>query len=151
MLSAREKCDSSVGLRLLNVDHRAIERLIEQLHVAIAFGHPGERTLPLLRQLSDLTRTHFALEEGMMAATGYPDTAAHRRSHQHLQQQLDGFIALCCRGQVLLNPNSLSFLFVWHSIHSHREDARYADWLVLRDARIRQESFAPSTLSRPFA
>jgi len=151
MLSAREKSDSSVGLRLLNVDHRAIERLIEALHLAMALGERAEGTLPLLRQLSDLTRTHFALEEGMMTATGYPDAAAHRRSHQHLQQQLDGFIALCCRGQVILNQNSLSFLFVWHSIHSHREDARYADWLVLRDARIRQESIAPSALSRPFA
>jgi len=146
MISARERCDSTVGLRLLNVDHRAIERLIEELHLAIAFGHDKDRTLQLLRKLSHSTRTHFALEEGMMSGTCYPGAATHRRSHLLLQQQLDGFISLCSRGVLTLNRNSLAFLFVWHSTHSHRDDAHYADWLVLRDAGI---CHAPVPLPTP--
>jgi hemerythrin len=136
-------------MRLLNVDHRQIERLIEELHVAVAFGLDKDRdkgldkdrTTQLLRRLSGLARTHFALEEGMMSATDYPGIAAHRRSHQLLLQQLDGFISLFLKGSLSLNRDSLSFLFVWHSTHSHKDDARYADWLVLRDAGICHESF----------
>ena len=131
-----ERCESSVSIRLLNVDHREIEGLIDQLQAAIAVGPDKDRVTRLLRQLSDFTRTHFALEEGMMAATEYPGTSTHRRRHQQLQQQLDGFVSLYSKGSLTLSMESLSFLFVWYAAHSQNEDAHYTDWLVFQDAGL---------------
>jgi hemerythrin len=141
-----ERCESSVGIRLLNVDHREMEALIDQLQGAITAGSDKDRTIRLLRKLSDFTRTHFALEEGMMSANEYPDMAAHRGCHQQLLLQLDGFISLYLKGRLTLSQESLSFLFVWHAAHSQNNDAHYADWLVMRDAGFCQNQ--PQALPR---
>jgi hemerythrin len=133
MSATSDRCDAIVGIRLLNVDHREIEGLIDELHATVASGDKY-RIIRILRKLSGFTRTHFALEEGMMSATEYPSLAAHRRCHQSLLLQLDSFISLYLKGRLTLSPGSLSFLLVWYAAHSHNDDAQYADWLVIRDA-----------------
>ena len=139
-----ERSDSSVGIRLLNVDHREMEDVINQLQVAIMVGRDRDWTIRLLRRLSDFTRTHFALEEGMMSATEYPNLAAHCGCHQQLLQQLDAYISLYLKGRLNPSRESLKFLFVWHATHSQVNDAHYADWLVMRHADFRQNEPAES-------
>jgi hemerythrin-like metal-binding protein len=135
MIPTSERSDSSVGLRLIEVDHREIEGLIQDLQPAVAIGRDKNLNLHLLVKLSGFARMHFALEEGMMSATDYPSVAAHVRSHQSLFAQLEGFIALYRKDRLSLDQESLAFLFLWYAAHSQNEDARYADYLVVRDAR----------------
>lgn len=137
MSASSDRCDAIVGIRLLNVDHREIEGLIDELHALLAGSDKG-RIINILRKLSGFVRTHFALEEGMMSATEYPNLAAHRHHHQSLLIQLDSFISLYLKGRLALTPGALSFLFAWYSAHSRNDDAQYADWLVIRDSCLSQ-------------
>jgi hemerythrin len=136
MIPTSERSDSTAGLRLIEVDHREIECLIGDLQPAVALGRDKELNLHLLEKLNGFAHMHFALEEGMMSATDYPNLAAHVRSHQTLLAQLDGFIALYRKDRLTLDQESLAFLFLWYAAHSQNDDARYAEYLLVRDARL---------------
>jgi hemerythrin len=133
MNSTTKESESSLGIRLIDVDHKEIARLIGELQMTAA--ESGDRcvTLNILGKLAAFSRTHFALEEGLMSATEYPGYAAHRGCHQQLLQQLDGFVSLYSKGELALDRESLDFLFVWYAAHSKHDDAQYASWLAVRD------------------
>jgi hemerythrin-like metal-binding protein len=82
-----------------------------------------------LRKLGHFTQLHFALEEGMMGATKYPETVVHRRTHQQLIRQLNALAARHTRGGLALSPESLSFLDAWHADHVQQDDLHYGLWL----------------------
>lgn len=149
MNSSIATSDVHVGLTFMKVDHHNIEALIDELQAAVALGQENRRGIRILRKLSQCTQSHFALEEVIMAATAYPHLDAHRAGHQHLQRQLEDFISLYRRGGVSIDQNSVSFLFIWFANHSCETDAHFADWLVVRDTRIRQSQSLLFTVPEP--
>lgn len=129
----KRESESSMGIRLLDADHKEIAGLIGQLRASIEGNGDRRLARETLSRLAIVTRTHFALEEGLMASTKYPDYAPHRKCHQQLLQQLDGFISLYFKGELTIDRDSLGFLFVWFAAHSGSDDAQYAGWLAGRD------------------
>jgi hemerythrin len=122
-----------MGIRLIDVDHKGIERLLGEVQATFAGGGSRSSTLDILGRLAAFTRTHFALEEGLMAFTGYSGYAQHRRCHQHLLQELDGFTSLYSKDELPLDRNSLRFLYSWFDAHRQNDDAQYAAWLAAQD------------------
>ncbi|MGA2276828.1 MAG: bacteriohemerythrin [Terracidiphilus sp.] len=124
-----ESGDLSVGVRILDCDHREMADAIRELHAAAMADQDRSLTGPLLRRLAHFTMTHFALEEGMMGATKYPERAAHRLNHQRMIVELKAMAARHSRGQLALTPDALSILSEWHLEHVQRDDLRYGSWL----------------------
>ena len=119
----------SVGVKILDCDHREMSEAISELHAAAVTGKDRSRTGLLLRKLAHFTLTHFALEEGMMGATRYPGMAMHRLNHLSLMGHLGTLISLHDRDGLTLNPNSLGFLHEWHTAHVQNDDLHYGLWL----------------------
>jgi len=123
------KHELSVGVRILDLDHREMEESIWDICTAVKVEQDRSLTGPLLRKLARFTLTHFALEEEMMRATLYPGMAVHRSNHQCLLGQLGKLIACHDKGGLVLKPNSLDFLSDWHTAHLQRDDRYYGLWL----------------------
>jgi hemerythrin len=132
---ATEYAETSVGVRLLDCDHRQLTDAINELQAAVLGNQDRTRNGELLRKLADFTLTHFALEEGMMAATRYPGTARHRLHHQHMLEQWESVLNDCREGTVTLDGQSLSFLNDWHTDHIQEDDLKYGLWLNMHGVR----------------
>ena len=123
------KGETTIGVRLLDCDHREMSEAIVELQTATGRDLEQSRTGLLLRKLSHFTLTHFALEESMMAATKYPGTNLHRLHHQRLMEQLRELVAIHNRGKLALSPDWLSALADWNTQHVETDDLHYGHWL----------------------
>ena len=118
-----------IGVRLLDSDHRELSETIDEIQGAVATDADLGRPDLLLRKLAKLMRSHFTLEEGMMAATRYPGVALHLLNHQLMMDQLKALVFNDNRCGLPLNSQSLSFLSELHLTHVHKDDLRFGYWL----------------------
>lgn len=122
--------DFSVGVNSLDTDHKVLISLINQLDDAIRSGEPIETVTKVLDALLDYTDYHFAREESLMEACGYPETAAHVRTHHTLRAQVHDI-----RDRYRRNPESmhgrevLAFLKNWLTAHIVGRDKLYSPYM----------------------
>ena len=129
MDQSKEKINLSVGVRILDRDHRQMAEVIHDLKAATLANRDLSLTLPLLRKLAHFTMNHFAFEEDMMQTTRYPGMAVHRLNHRYLMGKLGALIAHHDRRNLPLASSSLRFLHEWHIGHVHSDDLHYGLWL----------------------
>jgi hemerythrin len=131
-LTAKD-CDLSVGVRILDCDHRVLFDAISEIQAAAAKNESRRRTGALLRRLAGFTLTHFELEEEMMAAPGYPGLIRHRLEHQRVMEQMKTLISRHIGRALPLARDSardsLSILSKLHATHVQDGDLRYGLWL----------------------
>ena len=119
----------SVGVRILDCDHREQAEAIDELQLAVMRGEDRNRTSLLLQRLADFTLSHFALEEGMMAATKYSGLAAHHLHHQRMMECLNAIQLRHKRDGMTMNDQALGYLQELHSTHVQSDDLHYGLWL----------------------
>jgi hemerythrin len=124
-----KESDLSVGVKILDLDHREMAGTLAQLRTGEVRGEDWRLTGALLRKLANFTLVHFALEEGMMLATKYPGIDLHRAHHHRMMEQMQALVALYSRGGLTTGRPSLDFLFDGHSIHVQKDDLSYGEWL----------------------
>ncbi|MGA3160165.1 MAG: bacteriohemerythrin [Terracidiphilus sp.] len=78
----------SVGVKLLDNDHKKLVLLVNNLHDGIVAGHARPALECIFGKLVDFTRLHFSHEERLLAGTSYQGWAAHRQEHDQLLDQL---------------------------------------------------------------
>jgi len=78
----------SVGVAAVDADHRKLVAMINELYDGIAEGRGREALGSILDDLVAYTRFHFAREEKLFAATGYPGAVAHKKEHDSLTAQV---------------------------------------------------------------
>jgi hemerythrin-like metal-binding protein len=118
-----------VGVRILDSDHREIADAILDLQTAAAVQEDSGRIRKLLNRLRHFTLAHFALEEGMMAATRYPKLAMHQFHHQRMAAQMRALLSRFDGSHPVLQHNALSCLSEWHDAHVEKDDLQYGHWL----------------------
>ena len=119
--------DFSVGVSSLDTDHKVMISLINQLDDAIKGGEPKETVSRVLDALLDYTNYHFAREETLMAACGYADIEAHKRTHGTLRAQVHDIRNRYRRNVESIHAREvLAFLRNWLSAHIVGRDRLYA-------------------------
>ncbi|MGA3373267.1 MAG: hemerythrin domain-containing protein [Terracidiphilus sp.] len=119
----------SVGVKILDCDHREMTEAIYEIQAAVTADRDPRRTESLLRKLAQFSLTHFALEEGMMAATRFPGLAPHRLNHQRMIERMKTFVSRQEGNGLTLDRNSLHLLAEIHAAHVEQDDLRYGLWL----------------------
>jgi hemerythrin-like metal-binding protein len=129
MLIATAKNEPSVGIQILDVDHREIDESLKELHSKIANGWRRSQVGDLLRGLSRFTLNHFALEEGMMVATHYPLLQAHSAHHARLMREMNLFLSRYFDEGVSPDIRWLNFVAASARGHAQADDLYFGDWL----------------------
>lgn len=119
----------SVGIKILDCDHREMTDAIYEIEQALAMDGDPRQTSSLLHRLAEFTLTHFALEEGMMAATKYPKMKKHRNNHQRMMEQVKALATRYDREGLTLDRPSLISLTELHILHIQNDDVDYGRWL----------------------
>ena len=116
----------SVGVGVLDDDHKKLVGMVNALYDAMQAGHGRESLGPILNSLVQYTKAHFAREEKFFAQTGYPASAAHKQEHDALTKQVlevqkkynDGATAT-------LSLDVMHFLKNWLVNHIQGSDQKY--------------------------
>ena len=120
----------SVGVAMIDTDHKHLISLVNQLHDAVRAGHAKEVLGKVLDELIGYTKSHFAREEVEMTRTNYPGAAAHIAEHHALAKQVLEVQAQYKAGnQAVLSMQVMAFLRDWLLKHISGTDMKLGGWL----------------------
>ena len=118
--------DMSVGCTPLDEDHKILVQALNDFIEAVENDEGVFVTDGIFSVLLDYSNFHFAREEAIMEACGYPDLENHKKTHESLKEQL-----LDARRRYMLNPSPdleeeiRQFLLSWLQSHILVSDMDY--------------------------
>lgn len=120
--------DMSVGIPLIDNDHKKLIELINQLQNATQYNIDEQLIRQAMNELVDYTKYHFEREEQLMRNNNYPDYESHHQLHQNMITKMAD-----CMQKYHTDPShtiddTLNFLKDWlvnHILHSDREYIPY--------------------------
>ena len=116
----------SVGVPAIDSDHRALIDLINSLHEGLEYDDEPAKLDAIFERLVIYVDYHFAREERVMDACGYPGAESHRGEHEKFAQDMhyirDRYIK---GGETYLAQKLLDFLKTWLNHHILVEDMHY--------------------------
>jgi hemerythrin-like metal-binding protein len=74
----------SVGIAVIDEDHKKLVAMINELYDGIREGHGREALGGIFDRLIDYTRYHFAREEKLFDETAYSGAKKHKKEHGDL-------------------------------------------------------------------
>lgn len=139
--------EMSVGVELLDADHRALINWINQLERTSEKAAQEIHWDDWFRKLNNYVRFHFSREEKVMEACGFQAISDHRRDHHRFEQ---GLAALEEHYRTGVEGTSLErlleLLHHWLQDHILVTDRQYVPCVALNPRVARQVAsvFGPS-------
>ncbi len=119
----------SVGIREIDEQHKKLIGMIAQLHEAMRQGKGKQVLGDVLGNLIQYTRSHFAAEERIMKANGYPDYELHKAKHEKMTNNVANIYKDYQDGKASITMEVMSFLETWLSKHILGTDMQYSPFL----------------------
>jgi len=124
----------SVLVREIDAEHQCLFAMIDGLHEAMLTERDLNRLGGLLQELNHYVASHFAHEEALMAACGYPGREAHMQQHDALHRRSKTLAERFDRGEVSTTTELTLLLSEWLRNHILAADQRFGEYL--RQQRI---------------
>lgn len=126
MASMSWSSELSVGVQVLDDDHKKLIAMINELHAAMLQSRSNDVLGGILRRLAAYTVEHFGREEQLFVKTGYFAAVGHRREHDKLKAQVMADIEKFESGTFRsLGLETLNFLCDWLKHHILESDKKY--------------------------
>ncbi len=124
------KDEYSVGVEVLDNDHKKLINLLNQFKTAYDYYTDAEFERQALEELVAYTKFHFEREESFMKQANYPEFENHKRQHESMILQVESFVEKYKReGHDSLIEVS-DFLTNWLLNHINRTDKLYSNHLI---------------------
>ncbi|MBF0556314.1 MAG: hemerythrin family protein [Nitrospirae bacterium] len=123
--------NSSLSVQIEEFDdhHKKIVKLLNSLFDAVAARKGNSTIEPVVGELIDYTRYHFAAEEKLMDKCSYPWVAAHKHEHDELTRKVLDFQKQFKEGKAMVDLHLLNFLKEWLTKHIMVTDKKYSPFL----------------------
>jgi len=115
----------NVNVQQIDREHKVLVDYINELNDAMKSGHGKEILKPIIINLYNYSKTHFATEEAIFDKTNYPDAEEHIRQHQLFIKKIYDFKQSFIDGKVGLSIDILNFLKDWLTKHIMSTDKKY--------------------------
>ena len=121
-----------VNVAEIDKQHQKLVDMINSLHEAMRQGQGNSVLGPLVSGLIDYTATHFASEEKLMEAAGYPMLDEHRKLHRHLLSQARDMEMRAEFGEQYVPVELSHFLYNWLIDHIQANDKKFGEFMAAR-------------------
>lgn len=118
------KDEYSVGVAAVDLEHRELIELINDLDAAMQRQATHATVVQALGEIFARISAHFALEEKIMRDAGYADFGPHKADHESLLDQLADIIHAVEIGDKLDDRDLSSRLNRWFTGHFGSHDAK---------------------------
>lgn len=122
-----------VGIEQVDHEHRQLFEIAGRLYDALEKGTDAMGAArAAVAELFDYTATHFANEEALMEAAGYPELEDHRKLHRHLLARARD-MEMRTEFDEQYAPLELNqFIYNWLVEHIQESDRKFGDFMVAR-------------------
>jgi hemerythrin len=125
----------SVQIGIVDMQHKNLVDLINELHQAMITRTGKEHLGKILSNLLKYTQAHFKAEEGILKSNQYPDFINHKVEHDRFTKTVLDFQSKFQRNEIGLTIDVMDFLKDWLSKHIMGVDKRYAPFLNAKGVR----------------
>ncbi|MBF0516904.1 MAG: hemerythrin family protein [Nitrospirae bacterium] len=119
----------SVHIREFDEHHKKLVKLLNNLFDAVSAKQGCDAVEPILGELIDYTRYHFAAEEKLLNKHSYPWIAAQEHEHKELIVKIVDFQKQCKAKKAMIDLALLNFLKDWLTKHIMGTDKKYSSFL----------------------
>ncbi len=116
----------------MDEQHAVLMDTLNEIRLALVRGQERGDVIEGMNRLIEFTRMHFASEEQLLEAHGFPGAAEHRDAHQKLLVQIEDTARRTEHHQELQMKSLLYFLRDWYMEHIEDLDRQYGEWLNAR-------------------
>jgi hemerythrin len=113
----------------VDAQHRKLFDMVNEMHDAMKSGKGDAVIGKTLEGLLQYCATHFATEERLMSAHGYPDYASHKKAHDELTQKTKDLEKKYKGGEPVLSFDVMDFLKKWLQNHILGTDKKFGPFL----------------------
>lgn len=106
----------------IDVDHRQLVDLVNQLHTATTEGRGIDVVDGILNDLIRYTKDHLQREEALMASLQFPQLAQHKVHHDRFTERIEGLKQKYDAGSITVAAQLSTVLRDWLSLHIRRSD-----------------------------
>lgn len=118
-----------VGIRAIDEQHQKLVSTVNDLFAAMRAGAGQDAMEGVFQTLVDYTQTHFATEEELMSAHGYPKYLSHKKEHEELTAKVLDLQRRFQEGDFGVTVRTAEFLRDWLDNHLLTTDQEYAPFL----------------------
>lgn len=118
--------DLSVGVELIDSEHKSLINAINDLFDACAKGMGRKKISETLVFMQNYVKTHFSDEEKLQRESGYPDYENHHKLHETFIKRVDEYSDRLEKegASIALVADFNSFVTEWLINHISREDKK---------------------------
>jgi hemerythrin len=112
----------AIGIYEIDLQHRSLVSIANQLHDAIEGGKPNRTIEWILDELLVYTKMHFQTEEQYMRRYEHQESPRHLQEHRELLKAMGRFRKKLKAGDDGVGDQVLAFLSAWLSSHMTGSD-----------------------------
>jgi hemerythrin len=116
----------SVNVKEIDLQHRKLIDMINELNEAMKIGKGRESLGKILNGLISYTATHFKQEERYFDKYGYPDTLNHKKEHFAFVKKVTDFKDGFEKNNLAVTMEVMNFLSDWLKNHIKGTDKKYS-------------------------
>jgi len=121
--------DLRVGNKVIDREHEVLFSYINLLQKALESGTSAHVIEQVIHGLAEYTKTHFFVEEELMAAYDYPGYDSHKKAHEMFKNKINLLLQELEQGRSISLKGMLDILKSWLTDHILTVDARLAGFL----------------------
>ena len=114
----------------LDQQHKKLINMINDMHAAMLQGTARESIGKIITDLLEYAKKHFASEEKILDAHGFPEAAAHKEKHAEFLVQVTEFKEKIETRQFSLSISVMQYLNNWVKNHIKGTDQKYVPFLT---------------------
>ncbi len=114
-----------IGIESLDVQHRFLIDVINELHLAVKHNEGNEVLLPMIEKLHDYADTHFSEEEELLEKHDFAGKLDHVQEHNEFIAKLDELKRKCESSGEALTIDIRNYLLSWFFHHIKVCDMEY--------------------------
>jgi hemerythrin-like metal-binding protein len=123
------KNDFSVGIKEMDDQHKVFFDILNRMG-EVAGGNKGMEVVgPVLRELYEYSRHHFAEEENWLRIIGFPGLQYQIMQHQFFISQVTDLQDRYSKGDANIPISTLEFLRDWLLSHILEKDKKYGTFM----------------------
>jgi len=119
----------SVGHDGLDDDHQALIKILDDLCTTLSTPGARNDVGATIARMEHYAARHFAREEALLRAAGYPELEPHLAEHKDYLQRLARLRTEHEQGNLFLTVDLMDFLSSWLINHILETDFQYRPWL----------------------
>ena len=124
----------SVGVSVLDADHRRLVDLINELHDARQTNRTGDVFRSIIGSLKDHLVSHAEREEALMSRLGYQELESHSAHHAEAVTSLERLLAAGAGEDGNLPGQVLDFMKAWFANHVICTDLKMREFFIQHGA-----------------